>query len=210
VVRTENDQTQARYEEVGRHNSARRNLLKKAAILTTLLTVCFVIAAEAQTAAPKPDPEFKKLQVLVGHWTYDGEYKAGPWGPATTIKGEWTYQFVLNGFVLQGHCTEKSAQGVVHYLEIDEFDQSAKKIVDSVAGDDGSRYSGSVVVSGNTVTWAGTFYLDGKPYQFREPMVCSADFTNCPAKAEISTDGKTWVPFFETTFIKAKPAAKKK
>ena len=48
-----------------------------------------------------------------------------------------------------------------------------------------------------------------KPYWFREPMVCSADFTTCPAKAEISTDGKTWVPFFETTFIKAKRAAKK-
>jgi len=109
--------------------------MKRISIGLSLLVVCLVTSVQAQAPAPQPDPEFKKLQVLVGHWTYDGEYKAGPWGPATKIKGEWAYQFILNGFVLQGHCTEKSAEGETHYLEIDEFESVTKKIVDSVATD---------------------------------------------------------------------------
>jgi len=182
--------------------------MKKIAILSSLLAVCFVIAMQAQTA-PRPAPEFKKLQVLIGHWTYDGEYRAGAWGPATKIKGEWTYQFILNGFVLQGHCTEKSAQGEVHYLEIDEFDNAAKTIVDSVAGDDGSRFSGTLVFSGKTPVWVGTFLIGGKPYQFREPFEISEDGLTGTARGEISEDGKIWTPFFEGTFTKVKPAEKK-
>lgn len=179
--------------------------MRRVSILLSPLVVCLFTTMQAQTDAPKPDPEFQKLKVLVGRWTEDGEYKAGPWGPAVKIKGEWRYEFLLNGFVLQGHCTEKSAEGVVNYLEIDEFDNTTKKIADSVAGDDGSRYSGNIVFSGKTPTWVGTFVIAGKPYQFREPFEVSADLMSGTAKGELSEDGKTWVPFFEGTFTKVKP-----
>ena len=177
--------------------------------LFSVLIICFVTLAQSQAPVPRPDPEFKKLQVVVGHWMEVGEYKAGPWGPAVKIKGEWTYEFALNGFVLQGHCTEKSAEGVVHYLEVDEFDAITKKIVDSVASDDGSRISGSIIFSGKNPVWVGTFVIGGKPYQFREPFELSADLMSGTAKGEFSEDGKTWVPFFEGTFTKVKPAPKK-
>ena len=42
-----------------------------------------------QAPAPQPDPEVKKLQVLVGHWTFKGEYKAGPLGPGGKVAGEY-------------------------------------------------------------------------------------------------------------------------
>jgi hypothetical protein len=40
-------------------------------ILLLLLFACFATAIQAQTpaTAPKPNPELKKLAVLVGHWT---------------------------------------------------------------------------------------------------------------------------------------------
>ena len=183
--------------------------MKRIGLLFWFLVVCFVPVALAQTAEPKPDPEFQKLKVLVGRWVEDGEYKAGPWGPGVKIKGEWTYEFLLNGFVLQGHCTAKSAEGEVHYLEIDEFDNTTNKIADSVAGDDGSRYSGNIVFTGKTPTWVGTFVIAGKQYQFRDSFELSSDLISGTAKGELSEDGKTWVPFSEGTFTKAKPAAKK-
>lgn len=183
--------------------------MKRASILLFLLVVCHFTIMPAQTAAPKPDPEFQKLTFLVGRWIEDGEYKAGPWGPAVKIKGEWRYDLLLNGFVLQGHCTEKSAEGVVNYLEIDEFDNVTKKITDSVAGDDGSRLSGNIVFSGKTPAWVGTFVIGGKPVQFREPFEFSANLMSGTAKGEFSEDGKTWAPFFEGTFTKVKSEPKK-
>jgi hypothetical protein len=48
----------------------------------------FAVSLWAQTTVPKPDPELKKLGVIVGHWTYEGEYKAGPLGPGGKAKGE--------------------------------------------------------------------------------------------------------------------------
>jgi len=102
--------------------------MKRISIGLSLLVVCLVTSVQAQAPAPQPDPEFKKLQVLVGHWTYDGEYKAGPWGPATKIKGEWAYQFILNGFVLQGHCTEKSAEGETHSSKSTSLKASLRRL----------------------------------------------------------------------------------
>lgn len=183
--------------------------MKRASILLSLVVVCFFSTMQAQTAAPKPDREFQKLNFLVGRWIEEGEYKAGPWGPAVKIRGEWRYEFLLNGFVLQGHCTEKSAEGVVNYLEIDEFDNVTMKIADSVAGDDGSRLSGNIVFSGKTPAWVGTFVIGGKPYQFREPFELSADLKSGTARGEFSEDGKTWAPFFEGTFTKLESPPKK-
>jgi hypothetical protein len=42
-----------------------------------------------QAPAPQPDPEVKKLQALVGHWTFKGEYKAGPLGPGGSSEIMW-------------------------------------------------------------------------------------------------------------------------
>jgi hypothetical protein len=53
------------------------------------------------------------------------------------------------------------------------------------------------------------FIVAGKQYQFREPFVLAEDSMSATANAEISIDGKNWVPFFEGKFVKAKPAAKK-
>ena len=184
--------------------------MKRIAILSSLLAICFVVAIQAQTAAPKPGPEIRKLHVLVGHWTYEGEYKPGPLGPGAKIKGTYDAHMILGGFFLQEEEVEKSDAGEMRNLAIESYNPANRNFDSRWYQTDGSTVNGTLTINGNTITWAGTLYVDGKPYQFREPMVCSADFTTCPAKAEISTDGKTWVPFFETTFIKAKPAAQKK
>lgn len=175
------------------------------------VVACFatVMQAQAPPPAPKPDPELKKLQVLVGHWTYQGEYKPGPLGPGGKITGEYTAQMILGGFCLQGRYTEKGAMGETRFLEIDAYDPVNKSFTSNLYSDDGTTISGMITVSGNTFTWEGKWVVAGKQYQFKEPFILAADFMSGTAKGEISADGKTWTPFFEGKFAKAKPAPKK-
>jgi hypothetical protein len=92
-------------------------------ILPLLLVVCFVTAllAQAPSSAPKPDPELKKLAVLVGHWTYEREYKPGPLGPGGKITSVYDGQMILGGLLFQARMTEKGAMGVMRALEIERF-----------------------------------------------------------------------------------------
>jgi hypothetical protein len=180
-------------------------------ILPLLLVVCFATAllAQAPSSAPKPDPELKKLAVLVGHWTYEGEYKPGPLGPGGKITGVYDGQMILGGFLFQARMTEKGAMGVIRALEIERYDTVNKNVASSVYEDDGSTFLGVVTVSGNTVTWAGKFVAGGKEYSLREPLGLAPDLMSGTAKGEISVDGNTWTPFFEAQYTKAKPAPKK-
>ena len=181
--------------------------MKQTVVAVGLISLLFAFASQAQ--APKPDPELKKLQVLVGHWTYDGEYKAGPLGPGSKITGEYTGHLILKGFVLQGETIEKGAMGVTRSLEINAYDPVNKNFTSNIYGDDGSRFWGTVAVSGNTLTWKGKYVVEGKQFQFKEPFILAPDLMSATAKGEISVDGKTWIPFFEAKWTKTKPAPKK-
>lgn len=193
--------------------------MKRIAFLSSLLAVCFAIAAQGQTAVPKPNPEFMKLQILVGHWTFDGEYKPGYWGPGGKIKGEYTAQFILKGFALEAHTVERAAEvekpvaektaEEARFLEIDAYDPAAKNITFAVWSDADTTYSGVITVTGNTISWEGKVVADGKEYRVKEPLVFSDDRMRATTKAEISTDGKTWQPYFEGKYTKVKPVAKK-
>ena len=184
--------------------------MKQVAVLVVLLIAGFVstVIAQGPGQAPKPDPEFQKLEMLVGRWTYDGEYKPGPLGAGGKITGEYTAKFILNGFALEAHTTEKGAMGETRYLEIDSYDAAKQKIAFHVYTDNGSGNSGTISVNGNTVTWEGKLVAAGQEYRFRVPIVFAADRRSATTKAEISSDGKSWAPFFEFKYRKSKTAPK--
>ena len=181
--------------------------MKRINVLISLLGVGLVTTLQAQ--APKPDPEVKKLHALVGHWTYEGEYKPGPLGPGGKITGVYDARMILGGFFLQAQETEKGAMGKTQNLEIDAYDPVNKNFVSNLYQSDGTKFSGTLTISGNTITWAGTWVIGGKGYQFKEPLVLAGDSMSGTAKGEVSADGKTWVPLFEGKFVKVKAAAKK-
>ena len=174
--------------------------MKRMAFL--FLAACFVSVVQAQTPTPKPNSDLKKLQVLVGHWTYDGEYKPGFWGPGGKKQGEATYRFILKGFALEARETEKLVEGQSHLLEIDTYDVTNKQISCSVYTDDGTTYAAVITVAGNTVTWDGTVTVAGKQFRVRTPFVLSNDGTSGTAKGELSSDGKTWETYFEAKYQK--------
>jgi hypothetical protein len=180
--------------------------MKRISILLCLLIVCFATAMQAQAPAPKPHAELKKLQVLVGHWTYEGESYAGPWGPAATSRGEYEAQMTLGGFFFQGRWTEKNALAA---LEIVGYDAVRRSLTNNVWWADGTTLSGTLSVAGNTFTWAGQCVIAAKQYFLKGKVVLTADLTSYTEKFDISADSKTWEPFFEYKYTKAEAAPKK-
>jgi hypothetical protein len=177
-------------------------------VLLFLLVFSSATAMQAQAQAPKPDPEVKKLHAVVGHWTYEEDWKAGPLGPGGTMTGVYDAHMILGGFFLQAEQTEKGAMGEIRNLEVDAYDPVNKNFTSDMYLSDGTKSSFTITVSGNTITWAGTLTFAGKQYLFREPFVLAPDSMSGTAKAEISVDGKTWTLAWEGKWRKAKPAPK--
>jgi pimeloyl-ACP methyl ester carboxylesterase len=180
--------------------------MQRMSFLLLVLVACFATALPAQTEAPKPDPALQKLSVLVGHWTYEEDWKAGPLGPGGKMTGVYDARMILGGFFLQAEQTEKGAMGEIRNLEIDAYDPVHKNFTSDMYLSDGTKSSFTLTISGNTITWAGTLTFGGKQYQFKEPMVFAPDSMSATAKAEISVDGKTWLPAWDGKWTKAKPA----
>jgi hypothetical protein len=175
-------------------------------VLLFLLVVCFATAMQAQ--APDLGPLLKKLSPLVGHWTYDGEYKAGPLGHGGKVAGEYDGETNRGGFLYQGRWTEKGATGARRDLYIYGYDAVNENFSIELRMRDGSRVSGALTASGKTFTWTGKGVVAGKEYQFKGTFVLAADLMRMTDKAEISIDGKRWTPFFEGKYTKAGPAQK--
>jgi hypothetical protein len=174
-----------------------------------LIACVFTSFAQAPAPTPKPDPQLMKLQALVGHWVYVGELKPGPFGPGGKVSGEYTAQWKLNGFILEGSMVETTTAGRSRMLEIDEYLPSDNTLHWTTWGDDGVRITGSITVNGKTITWEGKSTIKGKEYQVKQPFILSADNLSATTTAEISSDGgKTWTPWIVETFTKT-PAAKR-
>lgn len=184
--------------------------MKRIAFVVGIVVLVFAVSLWAQTTAPKPDPELKKLDIMVGHWTYEGEYKAGPGGPNGKAKGEDRIQWILGGFLLQDQEIETGALGDARMAVLFAYDPAKKNIVISGLMNDGGPVSGIVEVSGNTITLDGKVVLGGKESLLRNTYVVAADRMSMTQKVEMSADGKTWTPFFDALFTKVKPAPKAK
>jgi hypothetical protein len=176
--------------------------------LLFVLVVFFPMTIQAQPQAPKPDPEVRKLHAMVGHWTYEGEYKPGPLGPGGKFTGEDNCQMILGGFFLQCQGAEKGPRGEGRVLELHGYDPVNKNFISDTYGDGGGRFSGVLTISGNTWTYEEKWAVAGKQYRVKDSMVLAPDLTTGTDKVEISSDGTTWAPFWETKWTKAKPAPK--
>ena len=186
----------------------RRLIMKRTIALLFLFVFSFATAMQAQAPAPKPDPEVKKLHAVVGHWTFDGEQKPGPLGPGGKFAGEDNCRMILGGFFFQCQFAGKVAEGEMRLLEIDGYDPVNKNFSTEMFFGDGSRISGVLTISGNTWTYEEKWGVAGKQYQVKDSFVLAPDLTTGTDKVEISSDGTTWAPFWETKWTKAKPAPK--
>ena len=183
--------------------------MKRISLLFSVLVVCFVAAMQAQAPTPKPDPALQQLRPWVGYWTFECDYKPGPLGPGGKVTGEWASQMILGGFFAQNRWAQKGPAGELRGIDIVGYDPVDKNFTFTGFQSNGTTSSWTFTISGNTVTDAGKFFFNGKQYLGRVTETYTADWASGVWKGEISTDGKTWVPWFEWKMTKVKPAAKK-
>jgi hypothetical protein len=182
--------------------------MKRISLLLSLLAVCIITAAQAQTTAPKPDPALKQMHVWLGHWTAEEELKPGPWGPGGKFTLDYTGQMIFGGFFYQGRWTVKGVLGDAMGFDLEAYDPENKNFVSNWYQNNGMAFSGVLNITGTTHTFTGRFVLGGKPYRIRSVFTFAPDLASITVKSEMSADGKTWTPFTEGKYTKAKPAGK--
>jgi len=177
--------------------------MKRFIIAVSVVVLVFAVGLQAQTSAPKPGPEHKRVEIFVGHWTYVGEYIAGPLGPGSKVTGEYTGQMILGGFFFQGQWVEKGPSGEVRGVETFGYDPVTKSYAQSQYQDDGSIGSGAYTDHGNIWNYTGTWLLGGKRYMVRMTITFATDLMSITGKGEISADGNSWAPFVDLKYTKA-------
>ena len=182
--------------------------MKRIAVSVALVVLIFTVAAQAQTPVAKPGPEHKKLEIWVGDWTYEGEDKATPLGPAGKHSGKITVRPILDGFFVEFRGEVKRPSGAHRWLEIDGYDPVNKRFTFSNFGSDGVVSTNTYTIDGNTISFSGTEVHGEKPYKVRGTGVIAPDLMSWVEKWEVSVDGKTWIQSSESKFTKTKPLQK--
>jgi len=177
--------------------------MKRFVLLAGFVASLSAMALQAETPAPKPGPEHQKLNVWVGDWTYETEAQATPLGPAGKSAGKMTVRPILGGFFVEFRGEEAGPAGPIQWVEVDGYDALNKTHAWNGFGSDGSVSSVTYSFDGTTVKYSGTVTLGDKQYKLRGTAVFSADFSSWNEKREISADGKTWIPNFQTKATKS-------
>ena len=146
-----------------------------------LASASALIMAHAQSpeALPKPGAEVKKLAVMVGKFTNEGEVKAGAFGPNSPmlkVSGTDECRWTAGGFGLV--CTETVDIGGTKEIETDVvyYDPIAKQYEYHGIRNTGETNNQTGAVSGDTWTWLGQGSLGQKTFHTRYIMkVVSAD-----------------------------------
>lgn len=170
--------------------------MKRSALLILAVALAATAQASSRAQAPQPSADAKRLAMFVGTFEYEGASVDGPLGPAAKISGRMTGRLLQGGAALELTGGDSSGPfGGVQWGEVHAFDSAGK--VYRVMGHqaDGQIWYGWSSVSGNVWRFTFTWVVKGVAYQSRTEMAFAADGRTYDWKSEISTDGKTWVPF---------------
>ena len=185
--------------------------MKRISLLFTIFVICFATLTQAQTAAPKPDPEIQKMSMFAGHWKYEGEVKPTPVGPLAPgkYKSEWFGEMTLGGFFFERRVKGSGPGFDYERLDVYWYDPAIKSLTYADYLNNGHVDSGVFEVTGNvyTVRWKET--AGGKDYQMRATYTLARDGLSMDYKMDYSPDGQTWTTSGEGKAVKFEPAANK-
>jgi hypothetical protein len=170
--------------------------MTRAALLILVVAVTVTMHSTLHAQAPQPSAEAKRLAAFVGTFEYEGASVNSPVGPAGKMAGRMTGRMLTGGSALELSGGDSSGPfGGVQWSEIHAWDSAGK--VYRVMGHqtDGQIWYGWSSVSGNVWRFTMTWVIKGVAYHSRVEHAWSADGRSYDWKSEVSTDGKTWVPF---------------
>lgn len=173
-----------------------------------LLSSLLILNVQAQTVPQNAQSEQKQLKVFVGDWKYKGVNYATPLGKAGEFTGMIKNRLILNGFFLECRWKDKGDYGddkgiITEGVEIYGYDPVKGNYTLVSFEGDGASSTGVMTITGYTWKILGPRTgIDGKTYQIRSIYTFSKDGQRCTYKADMSSDGKNWLPWIELTNTK--------
>lgn len=174
--------------------------------IALILAVFLSLTAFAQqTNQPaKPGLELQKMAVWYGDWKYESETNTTPLGPGAKATGKMTCRPVLNGFAAECIYDEKGPAGDTHSMELCWYDPATKKYAYVYLSNDGYMEQGPFMMNEKGDTWEANCVAGGKPFRMRGVETVLSGGMTITRKAEMSIDGKTWLPYFTSSLTKGK------
>jgi hypothetical protein len=165
-----------------------------AAMFATLLLASLV---SAQTEAPKPSPEVKKLDVFAGTWTLEGTMKPSSMGPGgSTMTENEKCEWMDGGFFLVCHSDYKGSMGGGVGLSVMGYSTDDKAYTYREFNSMGEFEDSKGTVDGDTWTWIGDEKMGGTPMKgrFTMKMTSASSYT---FMFEMSQDGTKWTDMMD-------------
>ncbi len=163
--------------------------MRRAAILAAMLILA--AAAVAQSGAPKPAPELRKLDVFVGAWTLDGNMKPSSMGPGGTMTENEKCEWMEGNFYLVCHSDYKSSMGNGVGLSVMGYSTDDKAYTYREFNSFGEFDDARGALDGDTWTWNNDEKMGGATVKgrFTIHMTSSSSYDFV---FDMSPDGSKW------------------
>ncbi len=164
--------------------------MKRAAIIL-IAALGLAAIALAQEAMPKPAPEHKKLEMLAGSWSLEGDVKPSAMGPGGKITENEKCEWMEGGFFLVCHVEFKTASGNGSGLAVLGYSVAEKTYTYREFNSWGEFDDSRGTIDGDTWTWTSEEKMDdsmGKG-RFTMKFTTPASYT---FTYEMSPDGAKW------------------
>jgi hypothetical protein len=163
----------------------------KTTALISAAWLFLALAAVAQMEVPKPGPEHKKLDVLAGSWTLDGDMKPSPMGPGGKMTETEKCDWMDGGFFLVCHTDFKSSMGDGAGLSILGYSADDKAYTYREYNSWGESMESKGSVDNDTWTWTNDEKMGGTIMKGRFTMKLLSP-TSYTFTFEMSQDGTKW------------------
>jgi len=171
--------------------------MRRLAVVLAVVSIQAGAVIAQKLEVPKPGPEHQRLGAFVGNWTFEGEMKPGPMGPAGKVTGTDRIDWVPGNYFVQRLYQGNGPMGEVQGLEIMGYDAVKKAYTSNSFDSIGMRGSGTMTVKGNTWSVLGTESIGTTVVHSRCTLDFGAGNTTLTVTCEGSVDGKSWAPTFE-------------
>ena len=160
-------------------------------------------AAVAQMEAPKPGLEHKKLDVFVGTWTLDGDFKQSPMGAGGKMTENEKCEWMEGNFFIVCHADAKTSMGDASAIGVMGYSTDDKTYTYREFNSMGEFMESKGSLDGDTWTWTGDDKMNGTTVKGKFTMKMTSP-TSYTFTYEMSPDGTKWTTMMEGKATKNK------
>src|SRR5579864_1794999 len=187
-------------------NQQAKFILRGAMKTIAILLSCWLglaVAALAQTEVPKPGPELKKLDVLAGTWTLEGDMKPGPMSPGGSMSENERCEWMEGNFFRVCHSDFKSSMGNGSGISVLGYSTDDKAYTYREFNSWGEATDSKGSLEGDTWSWTSDEKMGDTTMKGRFTMKVLSS-TSYNFSFEMSPDGTKWTTVMDGKATKGK------